>query len=58
MASVETDENGIPVNKTKVSLKAPTKQAPTGSRANTARDSYGVFPDQSAVPSERWKKGE
>ena len=56
--SVETDENGLPVNLTRASLKPVVKQAPTGDRAQTARDSFGDFPEQSALPSKRWKKGE
>lgn len=58
MAMTETDENGNPINTTRVSLKPVVKMAPTADRGNTARDSFGAFPDQSAKPNPRWKKGD
>lgn len=54
--SIETDENGRPLNKTKKSLNPVTEERPTAARPTTAADGFGAFPEQSAVPSDRWDK--
>ncbi len=56
--AIKTDENGIPVNEHKESLRPVTRKQDTGARENTKRDSFGAFPEQSAVKNKRWKGGD